>query len=375
MSGQPITAQNAHELAADIVLASLFANPQDHGLTPDEVLQIGQQLGAPPGRMKDGIEAAYRAHWIVFGKNGRYVAAANRVTAMMWFHVRSENDVRNPAAFDAVQKYLCDLADQVTAAKARAQKDVLVAHAVRAGISERDALATIELMLLGAQLVEEDSLLRLASPGQQFYSHVEQFRAAPVAASQRPVELSKLMPLAAEVINRREPGRATHPEPLIEFEHRLKKMGKDYYSDWWRFIRNELALMGDENMPTAVVVHCGSLCEGALSLVVEKGRSINGSLSQKLSADPRDWRYHQLLTAAKMGVPPIIKDEQFYQRCMVLNATRQRIHAGRLIAEPQNYPRPDARPEEAREARMVADLLVRAILDWLDAVEKQAIGT
>jgi hypothetical protein len=45
--------------------------------------------------------------------------------------------------------------------------------------------------------------------------------------------------------------------------------------------------------------------------------------------------------------------------------TRQRIHAGRMLSE---FPRgmPDLRPEEAREARAVAERVVRQVLDWLD---------
>jgi hypothetical protein len=43
---------------------------------------------------------------------------------------------------------------------------------------------------------------------------------------------------------------------------------------------------------------------------------------------------------------------------------RQRIHAGRMISD---YPAgvPDLRPEESREAKATADLVVRRVLDWV----------
>jgi hypothetical protein len=44
--------------------------------------------------------------------------------------------------------------------------------------------------------------------------------------------------------------------------------------------------------------------------------------------------------------------------------TRQRIHAGRMLSElPQGAP--DLRPEEARAAKAMAELVVRRVLDWL----------
>jgi hypothetical protein len=50
-----------------------------------------------------------------------------------------------------------------------------------------------------------------------------------------------------------------------------------------------------------------------------------------------------------------------------VNTIRQRIHAGRLMAEIPVGPIPDTRPEEAREAIETLDAILRRILDWIGA--------
>jgi hypothetical protein len=59
-------------------------------------------------------------------------------------------------------------------------------------------------------------------------------------------------------------------------------------------------------------------------------------------------------------------DQKVRDRAARLNGMRNRIHVGRLMAEQPTGPIPDARPEEAREAKETLDTILRSILDWLE---------
>lgn len=58
-------------------------------------------------------------------------------------------------------------------------------------------------------------------------------------------------------------------------------------------------------------------------------------------------------------------DPTIRSRADALIRTRQRIHAGRMLSD---FPAgvPDLRPEEARDAKQTAELVVRSVLDWLE---------
>jgi hypothetical protein len=47
--------------------------------------------------------------------------------------------------------------------------------------------------------------------------------------------------------------------------------------------------------------------------------------------------------------------------------TRQRIHAGRMLPLHPGGPS-DLRPEEARDAKATAEIVVRSVVDWLRAI-------
>ena len=69
-------------------------------------------------------------------------------------------------------------------------------------------------------------------------------------------------------------------------------------------------------------------------------------------------------SAAANKTAPIL-DQATKQRAEGLIQARQRIHAGRMLADFINGV-PDLRPEEARDACNTAELVVRRILDWLE---------
>jgi hypothetical protein len=86
--------------------------------------------------------------------------------------------------------------------------------------------------------------------------------------------------------------------------------------------------------------------------------------SRTFEGDPKTWKLDDLVTSAAMGRDAAVLNDVARRRAQLLIGSRQRIHAGRMLSEHPGGP-PDIRPEEAREARETADLVVRAILDWL----------
>jgi hypothetical protein len=127
---------------------------------------------------------------------------------------------------------------------------------------------------------------------------------------------------------------------------------------WWSHLREELRLAG-VLQPTTTIVACAALAEGALALVASRARP-NG-LWTMLQESPKTWQLEALVRAAQSGTTPVLRDSEG-ARCKALNATRQRIHAGRLLEDPSLTV--DWKPEEAREARETLDMLLRRILDW-----------
>ena len=65
-----------------------------------------------------------------------------------------------------------------------------------------------------------------------------------------------------------------------------------------------------------------------------------------------------------MGGAAAILNPTVKLRAERLIVIRQRVHAGRMLSEFPGGP-PDLRPEEAREARETAEIVVRSVLDWL----------
>ena len=86
--------------------------------------------------------------------------------------------------------------------------------------------------------------------------------------------------------------------------------------------------------------------------------------SSDFERDPRSWSINALVASAASGGESAVLDAPAKARAETLCRTRQRIHAGRMLSEhPAGVP--DLKPEEARDAKATAELVVRRILDWL----------
>jgi hypothetical protein len=184
----------------------------------------------------------------------------------------------------------------------------------------------------------------------------------------------KAYPVVKDIIERRTDGRAPHAEPLDAFGERLESLGYRHFKLWWSQLVSQLRQSDPETVPVAVLVLAAALVEGALMFVAQRGRALNVGIFGSSTFEkekPFQWKIDDLINGAAAGGTNAILDNSDRHRADSLAKARQRIHAGRMLVEfPQGVP--DLRPEEAREAKAVAELVVRRILDWLEKTSPPA---
>jgi hypothetical protein len=175
------------------------------------------------------------------------------------------------------------------------------------------------------------------------------------------------MPHVRDVIERRMDGRSKSAEPLGAFAEQLEKLGYGHFRLWWNQTVAELSRTDPTSSPLSALVLAAALVEGALTFVVKHAQGLGLSVfgSTDFTKNPKTWRIDDLVAGAARGGDAAILDFQTKNRADGLVQTRQRIHAGRMLSEfPQGIP--DLRPEEARDAKAIAEQVVRRILDWLE---------
>jgi hypothetical protein len=170
-----------------------------------------------------------------------------------------------------------------------------------------------------------------------------------------------------DVIARRTDGRPANAEPLKAFPDALGALGYGHFRRWWVQLVAELRLTNTPTAPVSALVLSAALVEGALTFVVKHARNKNLPVfrSSDFAGAPRNWRLDDLIKSAASGGEEAILDGPARARAEELLAARQRIHAGRMLAD---YPSglPDLKPEEARDAKATAELVVRRVLTWLE---------
>ena len=101
-------------------------------------------------------------------------------------------------------------------------------------------------------------------------------------------------------------------------------------------------------MPVSVLVPAAAIVEGALTFAAKHAREkgLDQFKSNQFEGEPKTWRLEHLVASAAMGGDRAILNAQSKARAEALLATRQRIHAGRVLSIYPSGP-PDLRPEEA----------------------------
>lgn len=344
---------------------SVYVAPDAPGLTHSELLEVGQRLGYQRGEVNDALSDinTYENE----GPSGHLMPDFAALAFCLDFHTPQEPDFRNRQAVDFVFAQMSDCARTAGRDRAKIERSVLVERAVQEGIPRHDIDVAITLMALRNIVQLKAGIVSYPPGGSRYASPSEQRRqgGAQRDVMRRP-DSARAHPVVKDVIARRGDGRPSSSEPLDAFASELEQLGHGAFRLWWTQIVAELRQCNAQTSPLAATVLAAALVEGALTFVVKhaRDRSTGTMESKDFNEPPQRWKIDALVASAASGREAAILDNAARQRAETLIRTRQRIHAGRMLTDFPGGP-PDLRPEEARDAKATAELVVRRILDWL----------
>ncbi|UPG73708.1 hypothetical protein MVG78_06065 [Roseomonas gilardii subsp. gilardii] len=345
---------------------SVYVAPAAPGLTHSELLEVGQRLGYQPGEINDALSDinTYENE----GPRGHLMPDFAALAFCLDFHTPQEPDFRNRQAVDFVITQMSDCARTAGRDRAAIERSVLAERAVQEGIPRHDIDVAITLMVLRNIVQLKAGLVSYPPGGSRYASPSEQRRqgGGPRDVMRR-TDSARAHPVVKDVIARRGDGRPSSSEPLDAFADELERLGYGAFRLWWTQIVAELRQCSAQTSPLAATALAAALVEGALTFIVKhaRGQSGGGPMGSKtFDEPPHRWRIDDLVASAAAGRDAAILDQLTRTRADSLIRFRQRIHAGRMLADFPSGP-PDLRPEEARDAKATADVVVRQILDWL----------
>lgn len=346
--------------------ASVYVAPTEPGLTAAELYEVGQRLGFKNGEIGDALP--HVAQQTLGGRDRRLLLAEHAWHMPGYLVYREDPDLRNEEAFDFVIEQLNEKAREVGIQHASLDQNIILARADARSIPLHDIQVAIRLMLLSGQMTNDGEVLRLKHSIQGLQPLPSASRRQPNASrlSSNKTDRTQAMPHVKDVIARRTDGRPKSIEPFGAFSEQMDAIGYGNFRLWWAQSVNELNRTDPTSSPLAALVLSAALVEGVLTFVVNHARKqgLGVFASSDFGKDPRTWRIDDLVASAAKGGDTAIFDSQVKGRAEWLVSTRQRIHAGRVLSDfPQGVP--DLRPEEAREAKAVAEQVTRRVLDWL----------
>jgi hypothetical protein len=355
-----ITPMTPQEFVRAALECSIYFRPADPGLTEEEVREVARQTGRKLGEIGDAL-----AGFAVRMGNPRLEPTTECIPRD--FNFRPDPDFRNPMAFDFVDLRLRENLAEAGVRGAGLTRETLGAHAAIAGIPERDVQVAITMGLLVEHLLEKPGgLIGFGQGGADHILATEQIRQnLGQEFRKRKLGRTEVHEAVRDVIERRTDTRALYANALDAFSEKLGELGHTRFRVWWAQTCSEFNLATPQ-MPTITCVLAAALAEGALAFVVGRARALNlATMNSTVFGDsPTRWTFDKLLDSATRGGPDAIFDAKLRDRAERLNTVRQRIHAGRLMA--QDGPVPDTCPEEATEARETVQAILRQILDWLE---------
>lgn len=344
---------------------SVYVAPAAPGLTHSELLEVGQRLGYQPGEINDALSDinTYENE----GPRGHLMPDFAALAFCLDFHTPQEPDFRNRQAVDFVFTQMSNCARTAGRDRAAIERSVLVERAVQEGIPRHDIDVAITLMVLRNIVQLKAGLISYPSGGSRYASPSEQRRqnGGPRDVMRRP-DSARAHPVVKDVVARRVDGRPPSSEPLDAFAVELQGLGHGAFRMWWTQTVAELRQCDTQTSPLAATVLAAALVEGALTFVVKRARDCGaGTMASKdFDGPPTRWKIEDLVASAARGGEAAILDNSTRQRADTLIRARQRIHAGRMLSDFPGGP-PDLRPEEARDAKATAEIVVRRVLDWL----------
>lgn len=356
--------QQVVQLLQAAVEASVYVAPTEPGLTATELHEVGKQLGLKEGEIGDALPQVATQYF--GGRDQRLMLPEHAWHLSGYLIFAEEPDLRNASAFDFVVGQLNELVREVGSGKARLDRSVMLDRAQAQSIRRHDVEVAITLMVLSKQLVEEGGAVRF-KVGQGGEQQLPSANLAAPGPRRSKAARTRVMPYVKDVIERRADGRPKSAEPFGAFAEQLERLGYGHFRLWWSQAVAELGRTDPTLSPLSAMVLAAALVEGALTFVVKHAQGLGLAVfgSTDFSRDPKTWRIDDLVAGAARGGSAAILDGQTKNRADGLVRTRQRIHAGRMLSE---FPKdaPDLRPEEAREARAVAEQVVRRVIEWLE---------
>lgn len=363
----PVT-RDAHKVIADALLASVLCDPAEPGLTHTELEQIGSRYGLLPGETRDAI-AARR-----ISSSRRYVPEQHRAEIdLTWW--TEPDDLRSIEAFDFLYSEIDHAARSMGARAVRIPLETLLTRATAAGLNEHDVHVAVACHVLASKLVLTDDTIvprdvhsfvgHLRKPSQLLQHNTAHHDRSRDKWSS---EFRRVLEITRDVVARRRDGRPRSAEPIEAFGRLLPSLGHAGYEVWWRQMAAELLRLNPAETPTSYTVLSAALVEAALVFVCSTARERGLALldDATFQKGPKHWSIEQLIRGAKKSTRPIF-DDAIGRRAERVKLLRQRIHAGRFLAENVTPAQLDLRPEEARESRDSLDVILRAIMDWLAA--------
>jgi hypothetical protein len=367
MISAPLTLQHVAQLIQGALECSLVLAPREPGLTYQELIEVGRRCGLKDGEMNDVLHRA-----------NNYATGSRRLLpdtgTLELFMLREDPELRN---LDAVDFVLSEMNTQIAEAGGRAarlDRDVVVERGVSRGLPRNNVDAAVTLLVWADIWVEKDGVLS-SRHGIAYKPLPSEQRDQPGGARQvyRREFRAQAYPVVQDVIARRSEGRPAFAEPLDAFAEQLDSLGYSHFRLWWTQAVRELRQLQPEGAPVATCVLAAALVEGCLTFVVRHAREQDLAVFRRgeFERDPKSWKIDDLVASAASGGDGAILTAQARARADRLVRTRQRIHAGRMLTDFPAGP-PDLRPEEARDAKATADLVVRAVLEWLDQFPAKA---
>jgi hypothetical protein len=341
---------------------TIYLAPTDLWLTYDEIIEIGTNAGYLKGEIGDAIPEITTPY---FGQDKRL--KPNEHNRHLWgiFVWRQNPDYRNYKALDLIVSELNQALREVGAANARMERATLVERAMAQNITRLDAQAAITLLVFSNTLNEKDGVVWLKA-GQLYEPLPSVQRESASGGAMTSDARTRAYPIVKDIIERRSDGRASKIESLDAFGDGLAQLGYTEFRAWWSLTVSELRRTDPQISPVSTLVLAAALVEGALTFVVRfaRERNVGPFRTSDFDKDPRSWKIDDLVKSATTGGEHAVFDSVIKARVDTIIRNRQRIHAGRMLSE---YPRgvPELRPEQARDAKSVAEAAVRSVLDWL----------
>lgn len=342
---------------------SLFICPTDPGLFYDEVIEAGRRANFGAGEIADNIQNV----GVPFMGRHKITLSPVRVATIDMFIFVEEPDFRNIEAFDFVFSEMNARIKTDGAREAQLDHTVLVERGASKGVPSHDIEVAIAILLATGKFTEKNGVLRPKTMAVYEPLPGEQRRQATGGVHHRKSR-ALAYPIVKDIIERRSDGRPTHIEPLDAFAEVLGKVGHASFRLWWKQTVSELRQLDPNICPVSILVLSAALVEASLTFVVKYARERNLAVfkSTDFDREPRYWKLENLIGSATTGGSDAVLDASTRLRAESLTLSRQRIHAGRMLTDHPSGP-PDLRPEEAREAKVTAELVARRVLDWLTA--------